>query len=111
MQNAYILINCDTGCEEQIIQDLKRLNNVTVVDGVFGVYDIVAKIEGQKADTVRNTVVEQIRQIANIRSTLTLLGTGPEIQKENNDLIPDIIPEEKKPLEPPQEIEEEDEEA
>jgi len=109
MQNAYVLINCDTGCEEQIIQDLKCLNNVTDTLGVFGGYDIVAKIEAQKAETIRNTVVKQISQIANIRSTLTL-ETGPEIQKENNDLIPDIIPGEKKPLEPPQEIEEEDKE-
>ena len=32
---AYVLINCDLGAEEQIIEELKYFENVTEIHGVF----------------------------------------------------------------------------
>ena len=47
MATAYVLINCELGSEESIIQELKNLDNVIEVHGTFGAYDILAKIESQ----------------------------------------------------------------
>ena len=47
----YVLINCELGSEEAIIQQLKGLEGVKEVHGTFGAYDILAKIE---SDTVEN---------------------------------------------------------
>lgn len=110
MQKAYVLINCDAGTEKTLIEQLKHLNNVKEVHGTLGVYDIVAKIESEKPETLRQAIIGDIRKLDHVRSTLTLMGVE-EIGKGEKmaELIPDIIPEEKKPLEPPTGVDEEEE--
>ena len=74
MSTAYVLINCDLGSEEQIIEDLKHLSDVKEVHGTFGAYDILAKVESNQVATLRETITWKIRKLEKIRSTLTLLG-------------------------------------
>ena len=74
MATAYILINCELGSEESIIQELKNLDGVIEVHGTFGAYDILAKIESSTVDALRETITWKIRKIDQIRSTLTLMG-------------------------------------
>lgn len=110
MKNAYVLINCEVGNEKPIIKELKQFENITDVTRTYGPYDIIVKVK-EKPKTLRE-IVEQIRQIHHITSTLTLPGIDEDIQpeKNGNDLIPSVIPEEKKPLESPDEIDEENDE-
>ena len=74
MATAYILINCELGSEESIIQQLKSLDVVVEVHGTFGAYDILAKIESSTVEDLRETISWKIRKIEQIRSTLTLMG-------------------------------------
>ena len=74
MATAYVLINCELGSEESIIQELKNLDGVIEVHGTFGAYDILAKIESSTVDALRETITWKIRKIDQIRSTLTLMG-------------------------------------
>ena len=74
MATAYILINCELGSEESIIQELKNLEGVIEVHGTFGAYDILAKIESTTVDALREVITWKIRKIDQIRSTLTLMG-------------------------------------
>jgi len=71
---AYVLINCEFGSEESIIQELKNLDNVIEVHGTFGAYDILAKIESPTVDVLRETITWKIRKIDLIRSSLTFMG-------------------------------------
>ena len=75
MAIAYVLINCDLGSEEAIIQKLKELEGVKEVHGVFGVYDIIAKVETGTVEKLRETITLKIRKIEEIRTTLTLMET------------------------------------
>lgn len=74
MSTAYVLINCDLGSEEEIISELKTIQGVREVHGVFGAYDILAKVESDKMETLRETITWKIRKIHKVRSTLTLMG-------------------------------------
>ena len=74
MATAYVLINCELGSEESIIQQLKELDSVVEVHGTFGAYDILAKIESSTVEVLRETITWKIRKIDQIRSTLTLMG-------------------------------------
>jgi len=69
-----VLINCDLGFEEQIIEDLKHLSDVKEVHGTFGAYDILAKVDSANVRTLRETIMCEIRKIGRVRSTLTLMG-------------------------------------
>ena len=74
MATAYILINCELGSEELIIQQLKNIDDISEVSGTFGAYDILAKIESPTVETLREIITWKIRKIDHIRSTLTLMG-------------------------------------
>ena len=74
MAIAYVLINCDLGFEEQIIEELKHLSDVKDGHGTFGAYDILAKVESDQVATLRETIMWKIRKIDKVRSTLTLMG-------------------------------------
>ncbi len=74
MAIAYILINCELGSEESIIRQLKSINGIIEVHGTFGAYDILAKIESDTVDVLREIITWKIRKVEQIRSTLTLMG-------------------------------------
>ncbi|KRT60844.1 MAG: Lrp/AsnC ligand binding domain-containing protein [Nitrosopumilaceae archaeon] len=76
MVTAYVLINCDLGSEEDVIDALKNVEDVKEIHGTFGAYDIIAKVDNSKIDTLRETITWKIRKIDRIRSTLTLMGIG-----------------------------------
>ena len=72
MAQAYVLLNCELGAEEEIIGKLKELENVKEVHGTFGAYDIIAKVQAESADKLREAITWKIRKMDKIRSTLTL---------------------------------------
>ena len=71
---AYVLVNCDLGSEEGIIEDLKHIDSVKEVSGTFGAYDIITKIENPDKEKLREVIMWNIRKIEHVRSTLTLMG-------------------------------------
>ncbi len=105
MESAFVLINCDLGSENSVIDELSHLNGVKEVHGTYGIYDIIAKIESEKSETLKRTITDKIRKLHHITSTLTLIETENVEEPSQGDLIPDVIPDEKKPLEHPSETE------
>ncbi len=73
MEIAYVLINCDLGCEQEIIDELKHLDNVKEAHGVFGAYDILTKVESDSVEHLRDVITWKIRKLNRVRSTLTLI--------------------------------------
>ena len=72
MAEAYVLLNCDLGSEEEVIGGLKQIDHVKEVHGTFGAYDIIVKVQTESADKLREAITWKIRKMAKIRSTLTL---------------------------------------
>ena len=73
MAKAYVLINCDLGSEDKIISDLRKLEHIKDAVGTFGAYDMVAKVEAETSEQLRETVTWKIRKMDKVRSTLTLM--------------------------------------
>jgi DNA-binding Lrp family transcriptional regulator len=73
MPMAFVLINADLGAEEQLVKDLKSTENVKEVYVVYGVYDIVAKVEADTMEKVKETITWKIRRLDRVRSTLTMI--------------------------------------
>ena len=74
MTTAYVLINCDLGCEKAIIDELKQLANIKEAHGILGAYDILVKLESANVETLRETIMWKIRKMGRVKSTLTLMG-------------------------------------
>jgi len=73
MATAYVLINCDLGYEEKVIQVLKHISDVKEIHGTFGVYDILVKVESANVENLSDVITWKIRKLGRVRSTLTLM--------------------------------------
>ena len=71
MHVGFILLNCDLGAEEYIVEELKQMPNVKNAHLTFGAYDIIAEIntEDQKAF---DKAVAGIRKLSRVEITMTL---------------------------------------
>ena len=74
MTIAYVLINCDLGFDAEIIDEIKQLEDVKEVRGVFGAYDILVKLESANVENLRDIITWKIRKLNRVRSTLTLMA-------------------------------------
>lgn len=70
---AYVLINTEIGCIPEVLAAIKKIKNVTEAHSVYGVYDLVAKIEAENMSKLKNIVTWNIRRLNNVRSTLTMI--------------------------------------
>ncbi|MEM2944430.1 MAG: Lrp/AsnC ligand binding domain-containing protein [Methanomassiliicoccales archaeon] len=73
MPSAIILINTEVGKEGEVMTALSNIQGVSEVYLVYGVYDIVSKIESDRMEDLEAIISNQIRKITGIRSTLTLI--------------------------------------
>ena len=72
MAFAYVLIKCEMGHENQIIEYLVKLPEVQEVKGVFGEWDIFVKLEAESQEKLEDAITNKIRKISNIISTNSL---------------------------------------
>jgi DNA-binding Lrp family transcriptional regulator len=68
-----VLINADLGAEEDLLKKLREIANVKEVYVVYGVYDIVARVEADTMEKVKETITWHIRRLDKVRSTLTMI--------------------------------------
>jgi DNA-binding Lrp family transcriptional regulator len=73
MPTAYVLLNCELGHENEIINELKKLPGVVEVEGSYGVYDMIVKISADTMDKLKETITWHVRKIEKIKSTLTVI--------------------------------------
>ncbi|HID80518.1 MAG TPA: Lrp/AsnC family transcriptional regulator [Ignisphaera sp.] len=73
MPKAIVLINTDIGAEEEVLNQLSNLEGVKEAYIVYGVYDIVAKVEAETTEKLKEIVTSRIRKIPKVRSTLTMI--------------------------------------
>jgi len=72
MPIAFVLINVELGKEKEVLDQLKRTDNVKEAYLVYGAYDIVAKVEAASMKKLKEIVTYKIRRLNDIRSTLTM---------------------------------------
>jgi len=78
MHIGYILLNCDLGAEEYILEELKRIPEVKKAYLTFGAYDIIAEVHAETQEDFEKTVSTKIRKLARVISTMTLNVANPE---------------------------------
>ena len=69
---AFLLINVAMGTDQEVVDDLKKVEGVKEVYGVFGIYDLIAMIEGPDMDSLKQTIFNRVRRHEKVRRTLTL---------------------------------------
>ena len=73
MPKAFVLINVESGSEEEVLEEIKKIEGVEEAYYSYGVYDIITKIAADSMEKLRETATRKVRTISRVRSTLTLI--------------------------------------
>lgn len=73
MASAYLLLNVETGTEEEVMNNLKTLQEIKEAWMVYGVYDIIVRVETETMEKLKNIVSWTVRRLDRVRSTMTMI--------------------------------------
>ncbi|MDR0373339.1 MAG: Lrp/AsnC ligand binding domain-containing protein [Nitrososphaerota archaeon] len=75
MPQAFVLINVESGAEEEVVNQLKKIEGVEEAYYSYGVYDIITKVKADTMEKLKEMVTHKLRTLTRVRSTLTLIMT------------------------------------
>ena len=93
MHIGFVLLNCDLGAEEYILEELQQVNEIKNAYVTFGAYDIIAEIHADTQEDFEKTVSLKIRRLSRVVSTMTLnviKGEWHLYKKESEIVLPQI---------------------
>ena len=73
MPMAYVLINTEPKNMENDVSTLEKLDAVVEIFPVYGVYDVVAKVQADTMEKLKDIVTWKVRSLDDVRSTITML--------------------------------------
>ena len=72
MPRAFIMIKTKLGSEKQVLDEIRKIDEITESSLVYGIHDIAAKISAETMDKLNETVT-LVRDLDKIQTTLTLI--------------------------------------
>ena len=73
MTSAFLFINAELLSIEDIINKLKEIPEIVDVYKVQGIYDIIARVNSDTEEKLKELVSERIRRIDRITGTVTVI--------------------------------------
>lgn len=73
MPKAFVLITSELGKEAEVLESLKKIQGIREAHTLYGVYDVIAHIECRDEGDLRNIVTNRIRNVGDVRATMTLM--------------------------------------
>ena len=73
MPKAFVLMNAELGSEDSIVSELKSIDGVKEIYQVYGVYDIVAQVESETMEKVKETITWKLRKLNGVKPTFTMI--------------------------------------
>jgi DNA-binding Lrp family transcriptional regulator len=85
MPSAYVLLNCELGCEAVVIDEIRTLSHVSEVNRVYGSsYDMIIKVSAETTDRLNQIISSKIRRIEKVKATQTMMVIdGQQVEKSN----------------------------
>ncbi len=73
MPTAYILLTTEIGAEKHVLNSLKKISGVEEVHSLWGVYDIIAHVQAETMDNLKQIITKRIDKIGRVNSKLTMI--------------------------------------
>jgi DNA-binding Lrp family transcriptional regulator len=74
MTLCYVLLNVEVGSEEKVLEEVRKVPNVKECHRLYGIYDVIAKVEADSMDGLKEIVTWKIRRLNGVRSTITTVA-------------------------------------
>ena len=72
MHVGFVLLNCDLGSEDYIIEELNKIDGIKNAYVTFGAYDVIVEVHAENQIDFDELVSMKIRRLARVVSTMTL---------------------------------------
>ncbi|MDE1828694.1 MAG: Lrp/AsnC ligand binding domain-containing protein [Thaumarchaeota archaeon] len=72
---AYVMINCESGSEEHVLDEIRTLPEIKESTLTIGRHDIMALVQASSPDELRDAISLKVRKIPEVRCTTTLVCT------------------------------------
>jgi DNA-binding Lrp family transcriptional regulator len=69
---AYVVFHCEKGQEYTTLKNICKISEVKEADVVFGLYDIVCRVESSSEEVLQDIVTRTIRRLPSIKTSMTL---------------------------------------
>ncbi len=79
---AIVLIQTEIGAESTVMDKLYEIPEVKEIYIVYGIYDVIAKVEAESLERIREVITSKIRKLPEIRTTSTMVIVEEKIKKE-----------------------------
>ena len=73
MGTAYVLLTTELGAETEVMKAMKMILEIKEAHTVYGVYDIIARIEAETMEDLKNIISWKVRRLDKVRSTITMI--------------------------------------
>ncbi|MBD3172384.1 Lrp/AsnC family transcriptional regulator [Candidatus Bathyarchaeota archaeon] len=76
---AFVLIDTELGQEEQVVKLLKKIDEAVKVYIVYGIHDVIAVLEAESQDMLKDIIFNKIRVVEQVKKTNTLVTYGEPV--------------------------------
>jgi DNA-binding Lrp family transcriptional regulator len=73
MPIAFVCITTEPSSMARVLKTLKTIEGVAEAHMIYGIYDIVAKVEADSIDQLKKIVTQKIRKTENVTTTTTMI--------------------------------------
>ena len=71
MNKAIVLISLEAGAEQLVLEQLREMEGIIEAHFLYGPYDAFVKIEAEDSQKLHDIVINKIRSIEGVLSTMT----------------------------------------
>jgi DNA-binding Lrp family transcriptional regulator len=71
---AFVCITTKPAAMVEVLEALKKVGGVKEAEMVYGLYDIVAEVEGDSISSLKRIITERVRLINNVATTTTIMA-------------------------------------
>ena len=73
MVSAYIMLKMQVGMDDQVISEIKKLEQVQEADATYGSYDLVIKVKFKTIEDLDRFIFEKIRRVKGVTETSSMI--------------------------------------
>jgi DNA-binding Lrp family transcriptional regulator len=73
MVSAVVLVNTNVGEINRVLQNIKNMDGVEEAHALWGVYDLLVKIQANSMERLKEIIKSGLRQLAGVSAVLTLM--------------------------------------
>ena len=87
MREAFVCINSSPNSIDRVFTELKACKEVKEVFRVYGVYDIIVRVSGERLEDLSNFIDTRIKSLIEVQTISSMLMIKPDEFTRKNEIL------------------------